>query len=289
MNVPVIPFEPTLAKFGGTRFLRWRGAGLPGSPLVFLHGLGDGADIWNPVLRAWPTGPVAALALDLPGHGGSDWLNPEDYTLPKITEHVARALTASAIRKPVIIGHSLGARVALKLASEGHIAAERIVLVDMNPEPKEAVGTAVHDHIDMLLAGAASENAFVAKVASWLPLCDPSVLKDVIPALVAAGKTDSEAYHRINHDPEITRFLTGPRETDVWKQLERLDVPTDLVRGEYSSVLDKGSLEKMRSTLRVPTNILTVPKAGHAIALEQPAALARRLAEAVFGRKAICA
>ncbi len=275
---------PSPATIGGVRLLRWRGAGLPGSPLVFLHGLGDTADIWQPVLRAWPTGPMAAIAPDLPGHGGSDWLSPADYSLKNITGHLAQTLTATGIRKPVIIGHSLGARVALSLAADGLIAPERLILVDVNPDPRGDVGAAVSAHIDALIKGAATIDAFVDTIGDRMPLADRDVLSQTLPDMVLAGRhSETDETVRMHHDPEIKRLLDAPSERDGWAQLAALTCPVSIIRGEFSSVLNAKALQKMAAATSAPTSTFTVPKAGHAIALEQPHALARRLTAAISG------
>ncbi len=275
---------PREARHGGMRMLRWRGAGLPGSPLVLLHGLGDGADIWSPVLRAWPNGPLAAIAPDLPGHGGSDWLEPGAYNMAKLTDHVAKALEREAIRKPVLIGHSLGARIALELAARGRVAAERVILIDVNPDPAEAVGDAVAKHLDMLIAGEPSMERLLAALQKRLPLADPETLAEVMPALAAAANRTGAGGARLEHDPEIKRLLNAPLESDGWAHLAAINCPVAILRGEYSSALDAATAQKMAQATRRPAMSLTIPKAGHAIALEQPNALAAALAKAVNGK-----
>ena len=272
---------PQAVHHGGMRILRWRGAGLPGSPLVLLHGLGDGADIWSPVLRAWPGGAVAAIAPDLPGHGGSDHLAPKDYTLDVLAEHVACALEREAISRPVLIGHSLGARIVLQLAASGRVKAARLVIVDVDPSPQEDVGDAVESHLEALKAGAPNTDTFVERIAQRLPLADREVLKQTLEALSTARECESEIGVNLPFDPEISRLLDTASEADGWAQLSALDCPTAIVRGAFSSALSRETAERMATTPRFGGPHLTVPSAGHAIALEQPAALAQALAEAL--------
>lgn len=282
--------SPTLAPIevshGGMRFLRWRGAGIPGSPLVLLHGLGDGADIWGPVLREMPSGPMAAIAPDLPGHGGSNWLPKRQYSVPVLSEAVAKGLEREAIRRPVLIGHSLGARVALDLAASGRISVERVILVDMNPDPADAVGTAVSDHLDLLLDGAADAKQFIDQIAARVPLSNRAILDEVIPLLAAAkGPLDGPGMN-LPFDPEIKRLLDAPTQTDGWTHLAALNCPVSIIRGGFSSALDAKTAEKMAERTRSAARVLTVPGAGHAIALEQPKALATSLFRAITGKVA---
>lgn len=277
---------PAAFDHGGMRFLRWRGAGIPGSPLVLVHGLGDGADIWGPVLRAMPSGPMAAVAPDLPGHGGSDWLPPRHYSMPVLSDAVARGLEREAIRRPVLIGHSLGARVALELAAEGRITVDRLVLIDMNPDPAETVGDAVSEHLDVLLAGAPDEQGFVDQIAKRMHMGNKEVLSEVMPLLAKAKGSSDGPGMRLPFDPEIKRLLNAPAQSDGWAHLAALNCPLTIIRGEYSSALDAKTADKMASLTRTRSRVLTIPSAGHAIALEQPKALAAALHRAVTSKAA---
>lgn len=283
MNAPAAPVN---VSHGGMRFLRWRGAGIPGSPLVLLHGLGDGADIWGPVLRAMPNAPLAAIAPDLPGHGGSERLSSRQYTLPVLSEAVAKGLEREAIRRPVLIGHSLGARIALDLVASGRITAERVILIDMNPDPMETVGDAVSDHLDLLLSGAPDVKAFIDQIAGRVPLSDRDVLSEIIPLLASANGSEDLPGVRLPFDPEIKRLLDAPLQSDGWAQLAALNCPATIIRGGFSSALDQKTATKMAERTRVASRVLTVPGAGHAIALEQPKALAAALFRAVSGKVA---
>jgi pimeloyl-ACP methyl ester carboxylesterase len=85
--------------------------------LVLLHGLGATADIWSPFLAARPVhwrGRI--LALDLPGHGGSDTL--DSYAMPAVASAVAMAVSKRLgdARCYRVLGHSYGGVVALELA-----------------------------------------------------------------------------------------------------------------------------------------------------------------------------
>jgi len=275
--------QPTEVYQSGIRLLRWRGAGLPGSPLVFLHGLGDGADIWAPVLANWPGGPMAAIAPDLPGHGGSDWLEPKRYTMDVLTEKVAATLQREGVRRSVIIGHSLGGRIALKLAASGRVSADRVIIVDVNPDPDEAVGTAVSEHLDALINGAPNLEMFEQQIASRMPLADRAILSDVLSRLSKQGHKSAAPGVRLPLDPEIKRLLDASVKTDGWAQLAALNCPVVILRGAFSSALDDDTAQRMTKATRLPAMSLSVPKSGHAIALEQPKALASQLAKAVSG------
>lgn len=276
---------PDVMTKSGARMLRWRGTPLPGQVFVFLHGLGDGADVWRPVINAWPEGPMTAIAIDFPGHGGSEFHDDKDYSVPNFATWVANVLAREGIRNPILIGHSMGGRVALESALRGVIQPAHVVVVDVSPDVGEAddLDNAIATHLQVLAAGASNLTSFCQKIAMRMPLADKEVLTETLSALVEAGGPSDIPGVRLRLDPEIRRLLNAPTEVDGWAALEALGCPGTIIRGAFSSVLDAQTAQKMTRTLRHPSGCLSVPKAGHAIAFEQPAALAKAIAQGLRG------
>jgi pimeloyl-ACP methyl ester carboxylesterase len=107
-------FEHRLELAGlGTRALELAGDG-PG--LVLLHGWGDSADTWRPILAELGRRGRRAIAVDLPGFGDADRLAPGPI-LPQLDAFAAALVTAWASAGPVVVaGASLGGCIALRLA-----------------------------------------------------------------------------------------------------------------------------------------------------------------------------
>ncbi|MFD0819111.1 alpha/beta fold hydrolase, partial [Micromonospora zhanjiangensis] len=93
--------------------VRLRGGGSGQRLLLLLHGLGATGEVWNPsrplLTHGWPG---RWLAVDLPGHGGSEPL-PE-YSCLTLAERIAKTLPVDD--RMVVLGHSLGGAVGLALA-----------------------------------------------------------------------------------------------------------------------------------------------------------------------------
>ena len=116
-----------------------------------------------------------------------------------------------------------------------------------------------------------------------MPLADATILAETLPHLVAANKDSDQRSVCLRLDPEIRQLLNAPLKVDGWAALEALGCPGTIIRGMFSSVLDVADALKMYQRLRQPSGNLTIPKAGHAIALEQPAALAKAIAKGLRG------
>ena len=87
----------------------------PDAPaFVFLHGLTFDSRMWEPILDELPAAH-RAIALDLPGHGGSPPY--EARGLAPVVDAVRAAAAAAAIDTPIVVGHSIGGPAASIYAS----------------------------------------------------------------------------------------------------------------------------------------------------------------------------
>ncbi|WP_394216216.1 alpha/beta hydrolase [Brachybacterium vulturis] len=115
----------------------WR-AGAPGTPVVAIHGItANHRSFSGLALRL--DAPV--LAMDLRGRGASRHL-PGPYAMTRHAEDVAAMMRGAGIERAVIVGHSMGAFVAVRLAAAHPELVERLVLVDgglpLKPTPAAA-------------------------------------------------------------------------------------------------------------------------------------------------------
>lgn len=101
---------PPPAQLDGTRFLQ-AGAG---AALVLIHGVGMNAAIWQPQIRAF-SAQRRVIAYDMLGHGGSA-LPPEHPTLADYAVQLRRLMDGLGLDRAAIVGHSMGALVALQFA-----------------------------------------------------------------------------------------------------------------------------------------------------------------------------
>ena len=86
-----------------------------GVPLLFLHGFGNEAHIWDDF--APTVAPhYRTFALDHRGHGDSAWDPERRYEHDVMVADVERVLEQLGVERFVLIGHSLGGRVATLFA-----------------------------------------------------------------------------------------------------------------------------------------------------------------------------
>ncbi len=99
-----------------------------GTPVVFLHGMTFDRRTWRPVIERLD-GSVTSIAIDLPAHGDS---GGEPAPLEDIAGQIHRLLETLHVERPVMVGHSVSAVVAVLYAC-AH-PARGIVLVDQATE-----------------------------------------------------------------------------------------------------------------------------------------------------------
>ncbi|MDP1556244.1 MAG: alpha/beta fold hydrolase [Hyphomonas sp.] len=109
--------------------------GDPDDPLVLLvHGGGQTRGIWNDAATALVRAGRQVIAIDLRGHGESEWPVDARYDFGAYVEDL-RAILAQLPSRPVIVGASLGGWVAAVAIGEdgGHLASG-LILVDAPPD-----------------------------------------------------------------------------------------------------------------------------------------------------------
>jgi pimeloyl-ACP methyl ester carboxylesterase len=124
---------------------------------VFLHGAGMDHTVWALQTRSFAHHGRGVLALDLPGHGGSE--GPALTGIEAMAEWVLETLRVTGARQARIAGHSMGSLVALEAASRAGTSVDGLALLGFVPE------LAVHP--DLLQAARAGAHAALDLMVGW--------------------------------------------------------------------------------------------------------------------------
>jgi pimeloyl-ACP methyl ester carboxylesterase len=247
-----------------------------GLPLVMIHGLGDASCIWNYLaIRAAQQFRVAAI--DLRGHGDSDWDPEAKYGTETFASDLTKAVAALGFERMILIGHSLGADVAIRFAADQPSRVAALIIVDFGPElQKEGI-----DEVLRNFAGSPHSFASVEDYAEWLverrPLADPTVLRQFArECLRRSGENGwtPKADAALATSSEISRFFPSNgrySNPDLWPMLARIRCPTLVIRGSASGVLPLDVANRMVESALWNSQLATVAAAGHAVMIDNPA------------------
>jgi esterase len=241
-------------------------------PLLMLHGGMQTAHSWD-VTALGMKRDCHAVAMDLRGHGDSDWSDEGDYSYTTHSADIGKIAAHLGWEKFVLIGMSLGGLGAMHFASEHSDQLDALVIVDVGPELNPSgVGKIVDftggagemDSIDDFIERAVKFNT--KRTAEQLRYSLTHNLKQ-LPNGKWTWKYDRRVSPRGAHEVSAaapTYFQ------EMWESLKRIACPTLVVRGGDSNVFREETGRKMVDVL--PNGrFVTVPDAGHSVAQDNPA------------------
>ncbi|MHA1600149.1 MAG: alpha/beta fold hydrolase, partial [Alphaproteobacteria bacterium] len=125
--------------------------------VVFLHGAGMDHTIWALQTRYFAHHGRSVLALDLPGHGRS--AGPALESVAAMAAWVDVFLQAAGIARAALVGHSMGALIALETAASFPNRVRALALLGAAPR--------MPVHPDLLAAARGNEHIAYDLVTSW--------------------------------------------------------------------------------------------------------------------------
>lgn len=111
-----------------------------GEPLIILHGLFGSSDNWYSLSKVFST-KYRVFTIDQRNHGQSPHSDQHDYKL--LTEDLEEFINEHQLVKPIILGHSMGGKVAMNFAIKDPSKTGKLIVVDIMPKPYPLH----HDHI----------------------------------------------------------------------------------------------------------------------------------------------
>ena len=234
-----------------------------GSRIVLLHGFGQTCRCWGPLAPALAAAHEV-VRLDAPGHGGSASTVADLPTTGR--------LIAEAGGPAIYVGYSMGARMALHVATEAADVVRALVLIGGTPGIEDDAERAERRAADAAQAHRIRTDGVDAFVERWLAL-------PMFAGLPPEGRFEEE--RRRNTAEGLARSLelagTGSQRP-LWRDLPAIDVPVLAVAGalddRYAAIA-----ERTAATIGANARAALVPGAGHSAHLERPEATVDLLVE----------
>lgn len=154
--------------------LRYLDSGMGSPPLLFIHGWSCSAWFWREQIAAFE-GKHRTVALDLRGHGESDKPH-QDYTIAAFADDVAWLCRQVRLERPVIIGHSMGGVIAVRLVLDRPELAAAVVIVDSPIVPfTEPLASRMEQIVVGLSSSAYKDTAQALLQMMFQPHTDPKL------------------------------------------------------------------------------------------------------------------
>lgn len=235
-----------------------------GPTLVFLHYWGGSARTWDLVIDCLPARDI--VTVDFRGWSRSSDL-PGPFTLRQLAGDTLAVIADAQVTDYVLVGHSMGGKVAQLIAATRPAGLRGIVLVasgpakpaaEVTPEYREALSHAYDS--EESVAGARDH----VLTATGLP--GPIKSQVVVDSRSSAGEARTEWP------------LRGIAE-DITEHTRMINVPALVTAGENDQVEPVNVLRENLMPYLSEANFVVIPNTGHLIPLEAPHDLADAIAK----------
>lgn len=230
-----------------------------GKPLIILHGLFGFSDNWQSHAKKLAD-YYHVFLIDLRNHGHSPWSDEFSYEL--MAKDVLEFISDYELEDVILVGHSMGGKVAMRLAQLNEDVLEKLVVVDMGikqyPMHHEHIIAGIRSvDIDHISARREAETQLDKYIDSYG--IKQFLLKNIY------WKEKGKLAWRMNIDvleremPEILKALPEGQ----------VQVPTLFMRGELSNYLLDEDMPKIEEQF-IDVEFVTISGAGHWLHAEAP-------------------
>jgi pimeloyl-ACP methyl ester carboxylesterase len=121
--------------------IHYQTAGQGPVALIFLHGFASAHSTWHDMAGLFPSDRYSLYLIDLKGFGLSDKPRDGAYTIKDQAEVIATIIREQTLRSVILVGHSMGGAVALRVALQAlngnePFVIEKLVLIDCAAYPQ---------------------------------------------------------------------------------------------------------------------------------------------------------
>ena len=229
-----------------------------GPCLVFLHYFGGSSHTWGEVIDYLQEG-FDCIALDLRGWGDSP-APDEGYSVADTGRDVENTLQTLGVGEYVLVGHSMGGKVAQWMAAQSAPGLTRLLLAAPSPLSPEPMSDTSRRDLREAWGDRDACRAILANITAQAlpPIAAQGVLADNLRASRAAWHAWCDLGSREN--------LAG--------DYAHINIPTALLAGECDAPLSPAFLHEHVAARLTHCPVSVVSGAGHLLPLEAPEAVA---------------
>jgi len=239
--------------------LHYRIVGEEGFPLVILHGLFGFSDNWQTHAKKLSS-YFKVILVDLRNHGHSPW--SDDFSYQLMVEDVSELLSSLKIQKCILLGHSMGGKVAMHFAQKYPEKLEKLIVVDIGIKSYPMH----HQHILEGIHAIDTDQLSNRKEAE--EILEQHIESDGVRQFLLKNlywKEKGQLAWRMNIkvlEDQMPEILSAIPEKIV-------KTPTVFIRGELSNYILDDDFQEIQDVFP-DSDILTIENAGHWVHAEAP-------------------
>ncbi len=238
-----------------------------GPELVLIHGTGASTHSWRalaPLLARF----FRVVAMDLPGQGFTDPMKPRDLSLHGMARAVAALLKELRVSPQLVVGHSAGAAILVRLCVDRAIAPRLLISLNGALLPFEGMAGALFPSLAKLLF----LNPFAPRLFAWSAdrLAVSRLLRGTGSSIDAKGV---DLYARLLgnrvHVAGALGMMANWDLQGLQRDLKRLTTPVALVVAKGDKTVPPEAAQIVKSRLS-NARVKTLTGVGHLAHEEQP-------------------
>jgi pimeloyl-ACP methyl ester carboxylesterase len=246
-------------------FLNFIESGKGKLSLVFLHYFGGSSITWEQVTDELNE-DFHCIAIDLPGFGASQ-SSDDKLSVSDIRESVVEVIESLQLENYVLIGHSMGGKIALSLASHKSFGLKKLLLFAPSPPTPEPM---TEKEQEQLLRAYNNRSALINNInnITHQPLADFDINNLVNDNLRAS-------------EIAWTSWIECGSKEDISAEMCNIAVPVLVINGQFDKNLSGKFLRNKFLTYFPFADFHEIREAGHLLPIEAPLAVVKLIREAV--------
>ncbi|HEY6329792.1 MAG TPA: alpha/beta hydrolase [Blastocatellia bacterium] len=239
----------------------------PADPILLLHGANGNAHTWNQVGPRFG-GFARTLALDLRGHGASEWPRPPAYRCEDYASDIEQLVDGLGLRQVVLLAHSMSVFHSIRFAVSRPEKVSRLILVDIEAAARP-------EHIHMLRSAGSKGDIVISSVDEamarerrFFKFADEGALRTFVTTNLREMPPDAGQPGTLTYAYDRAT-LSEFEAYDEWGRLGRIKCPVLLVYGTESYVVRSEVMNEMARAIQ-DARVVALERAGHFPQLDNP-------------------
>ncbi|MGK3112112.1 alpha/beta fold hydrolase [Candidatus Pantoea formicae] len=230
--------------------------------LVFLHYYGGSSRTWQSLINLLPK-HYRTVAIDQRGWGLSD-APQSGYRIADLARDAEGVISALGLKRYILIGHSMGGKVAQLMASRQPAGLEGLMLIAPSPPSPMILTAEERERLSCAYNSREAVEFVIDNVLTAKPI-SPALREQVIEDSLKGSTGAKAGWPGVAISEDITQEVAA------------INVPVTIISGERDQVDNPATLQR-ELLPRIPHAAMVIlPDTGHLSPLESPDEIANRL------------